>query len=165
MHKPLMPALGLLIALVVFVGWIAVAQSDPASAASSNSIQPPAQAPTGTAIGAPAIQPTRSVAASDLSTPAFTVQDVEQYISGNPMSRNLAISSKPTIVKITFITSQQASALLDESMDLPDSALVCYVELSGTFTFPGPNGATATFHKGYEVFDAHTGNLIMVGGR
>jgi hypothetical protein len=164
MRKTLMPALGLLMALV-FVGWIAVAQSDPATATSSNSRQPYTQAPTETSIGIPAIRPTRAVAASDLSTPAFTVEDVEQYINNNPMPRNLAINSKPTIVKITFITSQQASTLLDESMDLPGDALVCYVELSGTFTFPGSNGVTVTFHKGYEVFDAHTGNLIMVGGR
>ena len=51
------------------------------------------------------------------------------------------------------------------STGLPDDALVCYVELRGALTFAAAPGVTLTFQRGYEVFDAHTGNLLMWGGR
>ena len=51
------------------------------------------------------------------------------------------------------------------SISLPDDALLCVVELYGSYRFYPPMGPlsehTGTMH---EVFDAHTGNLLMNGG-
>jgi hypothetical protein len=52
---------------------------------------------------------------------------------------------------------------LPEVLPHDDETLVCYVELTGNLEFPAPSG-TVTYHKGYELFDAHTGNLLMAGG-
>lgn len=138
-----------------------------AKAANSGSGQPPpafttgrqSQAPT----GAPAIRPRTTTA--DASTPAFTVADVEQYVTTNSLPHALPTTVRPTIVKITFLTSQQVSTLLHTTTGLPDATLLCYVELQGSFTFAGPRGTTTpTFSTGFEVFDAHTGNLLISGG-
>jgi hypothetical protein len=61
--------------------------------------------------------------------------------------------------------SKQVTTLLNgASTGFPVDYLLCYVELSGTFTFSGPKGATATYHRGIEIFEAHTGNFLMGGG-
>ena len=50
------------------------------------------------------------------------------------------------------------------STGLPDDTPLCYVELTGDFTFSGPPGAEPHFARGFEVFDAKTGNLLLAGG-
>jgi hypothetical protein len=46
---------------------------------------------------------------------------------------------------------------------------VCYVELTGNFTWYSPptpqtpRGTALTFHTAFRVFDAKTGNLIVIG--
>jgi hypothetical protein len=49
-------------------------------------------------------------------------------------------------------------------MGRPDDALLCYVELRGAFEIFGPQGATISYQRMAEVFDAHTGNLLAVAG-
>ena len=97
-------------------------------------------------------------------TPAFTEDDVRQYVS----KHRLPNESKKLDFKITsirFISSKEVSVLLNgASTGFPDDYPLCYVELSGTFTFSGPKGASATYPRGIEIFDAHTGNLIITGG-
>jgi hypothetical protein len=53
-----------------------------------------------------------------------------------------------------------------ESIGLSDDALVCYVEFYGTFRSSGPPGSKPVEHTGtgVQVFDAHTGNLLVEGG-
>ena len=70
-----------------------------------------------------------------------------------------------TTVNVQILTSLQVTTLLKgESTGLPDQTLLYYVDLHGTFTFAGPDNISATYLHGYEVFDAHTGNLVMWGG-
>lgn len=78
----------------------------------------------------------------------------------------VSTSGQIVIEKIAFVTSREVSLTLKgERTGLPDDSLVCYVELQGAFTFPAPPGrAPGVVHKVYEVFDAHTGNLLMLGG-
>ncbi|SRR5579885_1433563 len=153
-----------LLALLALTGWAYVAQSDPAVAANgtnatSNSVLPPPA--SGGSIGVPAIHPRTTTA--DTTTPAFTTTDVEQYVSNNPMPRNLA-SWHPVIVNVVFTSSLQVSTMLSgESTSVPDATLLCYVELRGTFSFPAPDGTAVTYQRGFEVFDAHTGNLLISG--
>jgi hypothetical protein len=144
----------------------------------SNVSAPLAPTPFGTqrtpmpVVGSPAITPhpttTSSSARSGTSTfdsPTFSASDASAYITTHPMWRNLAVWAPPTVVQVAFYSSKQVSTLLGgESTGMPDNTLLCYVELRGTFTFAGPNGTTATFSTGFEVFDAHTGNFLMAGG-
>jgi hypothetical protein len=55
-----------------------------------------------------------------------------------------------------------------EFVGIPDSGMVCYVELYGPFyttMISVPPGQTLppTIDKGVEVFDAQTGNLLLWG--
>jgi hypothetical protein len=76
----------------------------------------------------------------------------------------------PTILKILFVSSKQASDLMHgESTGLPDGALACYVELRGPFNPvmmsvpPGTRIQQKPVEIGVEVFDAETGNLLEWG--
>jgi hypothetical protein len=74
----------------------------------------------------------------------------------------------PKITKIWFITSAEASRrMAGESIGIPNDALVCYVEFYGTFRSYAPiPGSKPMEHTGTgaQVFDAHTGNLLVEGG-
>lgn len=72
-------------------------------------------------------------------------------------------STRPIVDTARFLTSQEVSQLFNgESLGVPDETLVCMVEFHGNFLVPGPAGKVGTFHQGAEVFDAHTGNLLLV---
>jgi uncharacterized protein YceK len=117
--------------------------------------------------GAPGIQPTLVTANVSSTSPRFTRADVVQYVHSHRMWRNLAMDMPGTQVvsTVNFTTSGAVSVLLHGAdMGLPDATPVCYVELQGTYSFAGPQGNVSTFHKGFEVFDSLTGNLILAGG-
>jgi hypothetical protein len=81
------------------------------------------------------------------------------------MPENRASGSPVIVTSVAFLTSQQVSANLNgESTGLPDNTLLCFVEMRGTFTFAGGLGSLVTYSRGYELFDAHTGNILMAGG-
>jgi hypothetical protein len=118
--------------------------------------------------GAPAIHPTRDAATNGGA--AFTAADVEQFIQAHGYAGGATVSGgPPTILKILFITSQQASALLNgEDIGRPDNAIVCYVLVAGPFyssvslPYGVPTPKAPYIHQtGYEVFDAQTGNLLL----
>lgn len=155
------------IVLAMLGGVIAIGISVGATTANANgTVRDPSsslpQNRTSSVVGAPAIVPRLS---SDLAGPAFSTSDAASYVTSHPMWRNLAPWSAPTVEKVEFLTSQEVSAILsDESTDMPSNALLCFVQLKGTFTFGNPSGTTITYHVGFEVFDAHTGNFLMAGG-
>jgi len=131
----------------------------------TSGLQAPRSRANGAAIGAPAIQPTLSDTSAVTST--FTQSDVEQYIHSHQMFR--AVSSPAAqnqiIAQVKAMTSHDVSALLNgETTGLPDTTLVWYVKLQGPFSFAGPAGTSATYPNAVEVFDALTGNLVLVGG-
>ena len=105
--------------------------------------------------GIPAIKPTKS------GIPAFTVNDVRNYMQSHPLAGN----TKSTVTGIDFLSSTEISRLLrGESTGFPASQLLCYAQLKGTFSFSGPPGTTVTFQTGFMLFDAKSGNLITIGG-
>ena len=116
-------------------------------------------------IGIPAITPTLYLQAPN--SPTFTVEDVKQYIAkhgfhGGPTTTG----NSPQIHVIDFISSKEASARLHgASIGLPDTAVVCYVELGGPFQVEAslPSGASPFPPSaiGVDIFDAQTGNLVM----
>jgi hypothetical protein len=157
MRKSWLYMLGL-VSVLCFVAWAVAFSSTPASVhAASVTNGPSVERPTGDR----AISSQQGVSGSG---PSFTAADAAQFATTHRMWHNLS-NTPAHVIQVQFLTSQQLSQLLGgESTGLPDNTLVCYVELQGTFTFQTPSGATVTYSKGVEVFDAHTGNLLIAGG-
>ncbi|MGH2497074.1 MAG: hypothetical protein ACRDIV_20440 [Ktedonobacteraceae bacterium] len=97
------------------------------------------------------------------------MDDVKAYIPTAPYPILVPIQGTHlTIEKVLFVSSQEATQLMHgESTGLPDSALVCFVLLKGPFYVQidrppnDPAGAAQTATEIAEVFDAHTGNLLV----
>ena len=114
--------------------------------------------------GIPAIHPS-----SSSSTPSFTVDDVKAYIPTASIPKLVPVQgSHLTIEEVLFISSKEATQLMQgESPGLPDNALVCFVLLKDPFSVQAdyaPGSATSTTQTASEigeVFDAHTGNLLV----
>ena len=113
----------------------------------------------GSETGMPAITP-----GSKNSTGAtYGSADAAQYVRSHHIPRTFSPSTKPIVDTVRFLTSQEVSQLFNgEPLGVPDGTLVCMVEFHGTFLTLGPNGKTGTFQNGAEVFDAQTGNLLLV---
>lgn len=110
--------------------------------------------------GATAIRPTRPT--MDPATPAFTVQDVTNYVNANPIEQTVP-GTKPTIESIEFLPNRDVNARFTTSTGRPDDALMCLVTLRGSFLVAGPGGeANIKSNVAYWVFDAHTGNELLV---
>jgi hypothetical protein len=118
--------------------------------------------PSSTAFGIPAISPRNNC------TPSFTARDVLDYENAHPFAAmRVEAVGKPAITKIWFLTSAEASQQMHgESIGIPDDALVCYVEFYRIFRKgSGPGGEpTERMGTAQQVFDAHTGNLLVAGG-
>ena len=118
--------------------------------------------------GSPAIQP-RWPATTGM-TPGFTAEDVAQYTRLHGFAGGPTVSGdQPVITKVMFIGGGEASKLLGGgTVDRPDDYLVCYVELRGPFLLSGmslpPGMKPPIVETAHEVFDAHTGNLLVFGG-
>lgn len=167
----------LCVALGIALGVGALAsQSTPAVRAYSASnvaptpnVQPRTAQATRHPVGVPAIpvtaQPSNQLG-SATSEPAFTASDAAQYAQTHPLFYAQVVGPFK-VLSAQFMTSQQLRDRLGgESTGLPDNALVCYIELQGTFLFGGrPGDKTLTFHTAYEVYDAADGNIVMSGGR
>lgn len=111
--------------------------------------------------GRPAIQPYLD------AIPAFTEDDVRQYVATHSFGGfRFRSIGQPTISKIVYGTRQAVSGeLLQNSTRISPDQMVFYVELPGTFPFSGgpAPGKTATYHLGFEIFDAQTGNILVEG--
>jgi hypothetical protein len=118
--------------------------------------------------GTPAIQPR-----SD-SDPAFTEQDVRDYlsslnVSGSLLGSRIILHGQPKITKIVFTTIHDLGrATSDESWEgnYPADLPICYVEVSGYLQFLGP-GRRAPQGEGintaFLLFDARTGHHFGTG--
>jgi hypothetical protein len=93
----------------------------------------------------------------------YTSADAARFVSTHRVFRTFGSSTKPIVDTARFLRSQEVSQLFNgESLGVPDGTLVCEVVFHGTFLVPGPTGKTGTFQNGAEVFDAQTGNLLLV---
>ena len=117
--------------------------------------------------GAKAIQPHLP------SIPAFTEEDVRNYVATHPVPGGGISSVKPpTVTKVVFMTTQEASELIQNFISWHKEDLVCYVELEGAFTFAGgPPGYVSRYAttptpadtRVFEILDAQTGNCLVRG--
>lgn len=96
----------------------------------------------------------------------ITQNDVIKYVQTVGMPRMHNPTGSFTVTRAELLTSSAISARLHgEETGYPDSALLWFVEVHGTFVFFGPQGRTVTAHIGYQVFDPTTGDLVMFGGK
>lgn len=114
-------------------------------------------------VGQPAIQPKAQV--SNLSTAAFTSQDVIEWAKSNPpVGKRISSNTPFTVEKVEFLTSQDIANRLSRSdLGFPSNKLLCYVTIRGTFTISSPFSKAKTINTMYLVFDAQSGNLLISG--
>ncbi|MGI8856259.1 MAG: hypothetical protein ACR2JW_10950 [Thermomicrobiales bacterium] len=119
-------------------------------------------------VGGPAIVPRTS--GTDPQTPNFTADDAAAYVLAHPYFGKIDVFGPITIASVTFLPASQLS--LSESYNLSDR-LVCRVEATGDFRLSIPPTVNASgtveahslvLQKARQIFDAHTGNLLEVGG-
>jgi hypothetical protein len=125
---------------------------------------PGPDAPHTAVTGIPAIRPMRPGA--DPGTPTFAADDAITYVAQSTFRGPKLVSTTPVVVTgVEFITSKDAEGRLGTTIGLRDTDLVCVVSVTGTFTVSGPHGQAvkAPSTRGYSVFDARTGNLLVEG--
>lgn len=99
-------------------------------------------------------------------TPSFTQQDVRDYVAHGGRLGTLTVTGQPIVTRVVFLTVADLNRVgrLSFPSKYPPDMLVCYVELSGTFSIPNldvPNTESVVSF----VLDAHTGNqLVFIGG-
>jgi hypothetical protein len=101
-------------------------------------------------------------------TPAFTAQDVRDYLARGFSMGKIGVTGKPTVTRIVFLTIHELGQATGDSeweANYPGNLMVCYVGLSGTFSVSGPPsvGRTGTTSTASIVFDATTGNGLVMG--
>jgi hypothetical protein len=104
--------------------------------------------------------------------PAFTEQNVRDYLSRDlPLSR-IQVNGQPTITQIVFTTIHDLGRATGDGSweaNYPAGLPICYVELSGTFRFHDLLGRGAPLPQwvsnatAFIVFDARPGNHFVTG--
>jgi hypothetical protein len=116
--------------------------------------------------GVAAMKPMRTGADATISN-----DELKQFMTSNiaPLGTKGLANVSLARVDCSMTAAKVSDLLHGKALGLaPDTAL-CYVELSGDFTSPLPPslrpGASTSisFHKGFRVYDAKTGNIIAVG--
>ena len=123
-------------------------------------------APLRHAEGVAAIKPMRTGSDAVIATDEF-----RQFMTSNDAPLGIKGLANVNLSRVDCgMTAEKVGDLLHgKSLGLPPNAAVCYAELSGDFTFPLPPSrrpgapTSMTFHKGFRVYDAKTGNIIAVG--
>ena len=105
---------------------------------------------------------------TQVGTPAFTEQDIRDHFQQNPILTTEQVPA--SITNVSFLTSKEASEYIHRaSLELPDRAIVCLVELQGHFILHGvsrPLGAQVPHAQHITcVFDAQTGRRISFHAR
>ncbi len=116
--------------------------------------------------GVPAMKPSRTG-----SGPAFSADELRQFLTSNTAPLGIKGLSNVTLNRVdcTLTADKVSNILHGKSIAVPGDTPVCYTELRGDFTFPlppshRPAGPTSvTYHQGFRVYDAKTGNIIATG--
>ena len=101
--------------------------------------------------------------------PAYTADEVRAYaLRTPPHGSDITTSAAPgyTIAAVMLATVAQFDAQFGAGTPAPPETLVYVVELAGQFTMSGgpAPGTVNTYPRYIEVFDAHTGRLLIEGG-
>lgn len=160
MRTPLLLLLSLIGLAVLVLLSLALLSSQ--TSANSNPPAPPelqrALSPTGPNTGMPAITPKSNAAI------AFSASDVQTFIQTHGfMSGAVVPGHTLKILSIQLMTPQQADAQGAELVAYTGTKMVYVAKVEGPFyntnvkTFA--NGPSTSL-VGYEIFDAHTGNML-----
>jgi hypothetical protein len=105
----------------------------------------------------------------------FTADDAAQYVRAHPYFGRIEPLGPLTVVAVEFLTAAQLTAQHQLTGNFDPNRLLCYVEVTGDLRLvappivTGPGTPTVSNVRptriAYQVFDAHTGNLLFVGGR
>ena len=122
------------------------------------------------ALPLPKGEPQRPVGVSALTVkpgakPLFTLNEVAAYVAKRNLPMNAGDARSISVAALDFISAREASARLGGAQTgLPDQYVVGFATLKGRMIFSGPSGVqSAAFERGYAIFDATSGNLLMVG--
>lgn len=97
------------------------------------------------------------------NVPSFTRDDVIRYVATQHFPET-TLTGTATVISVTFITSKEASRRMGiSSLDRPDNALICWVEIHANATFAA-HGNVMHLSGMHEFFDAYTGNFLGLGG-
>jgi hypothetical protein len=102
-------------------------------------------------------------------TPSFNQQDVRDYLAQGVSLGKIGVAGRPTVTRVVFLTIADLGRVSGDSewaANYPADLLVCYAQLSGTFTVfgPGPPGFIPKSESvAFIVFDGHTGNQLVMG--
>lgn len=117
---------------------------------------------TGRVEGIPAIKPRAELAATRGAH--YVEADVRQYLATTySFPYKVPGSARPTVTSVQFLSAGAVSAQMHVSMDMPDTALLCLVHVSGSFLYTDvPLGVhpSKVYHDAVLLFDAQTGNLL-----
>jgi hypothetical protein len=111
------------------------------------------------------MRPTRAGA-----VPAFSADELQQFLTSNIVP--LGIKGTPNSINRVdcSLNARKVSTILrGKAIAVPADTPVCYAELRGDFTFSLPPSrrpgqpTSITFHKGFRVYDAKTGNILASG--
>ncbi len=156
MNKPVLGRLLLLSSVSIFAGCHSAGQQ-PERPQEKVALRPPTGTPKRPQ-GMPAI------AVKPGATQPFSKEEVVAYFKTHKLPKNLGSADRVQVENLEFLTSGEASKRLQgASTGLADNERVVFVTLSGQLIFTGPKGKPATFERGYAIFDAATGNLLMIG--
>jgi hypothetical protein len=98
-------------------------------------------------------------------TEPFTKADVTQYIRTHALPKSLGDPSQIDVSNLEFLTARQATdRLRGASTGLSDGDRVALATITGRLIFTGPpQSKPVAFRSAYVLFDAVSGNLVMMG--
>ena len=129
--------------------------------------------------GLSAIKVVTSNVATNSSTKGanFSEAEVRQFLKDNKDWGLIKSSGTATISKVEFLTALEVKARIGQDVAKTygdtDDTMFCLVSFSGNFAYgagpplPGQSPSDSkgfTFTQAYQLFDAQTGNVLMLGG-
>lgn len=115
----------------------------------------------------PPIQPVSGIIPKSHAAVAFSTQNVQQYVLTHRFPGGAVVAGHTIkIISIKLMTRQQADAQGAELAAYATTNMVYVVNIEGPFytTYVKALGSiSSTVLKGYEIFDAHTGDTLEWG--
>ena len=102
---------------------------------------------------------------------------MRQFLKDNKDWGLIKSSGTATISKVEFLTALEVKARIGQEVaknfEVTNDTMFCLVSFSGNFSYgagpplPGQSSSDSkgfTFTQAYQLFDAQTGNVLMLGG-
>lgn len=91
-------------------------------------------------------------------------EDVAAFAAAHGPMGKIHASGSHSVDGVELLPAQAVNTRLKTRISVPPTTQLYLVTLRGSFAVAGPPGSgTVTSNEAYSVFDAETGNLLMVG--